>query len=173
MHSIEAGQLSPDGLWRWDGAQWVSVAAGAPRMPPARRSRAWIAWLAGGCAVLIVLAVIGAALGGYSLVKRFQNGDFNCLPNDFPNYPGVTVAGENVSFGATKRCTITLESNDGVAAVTSFYQDGLNTGDWTITSSDTANGAFQFQLRSRPQTAGTISLLGRGQHTEIQIELDS
>ena len=142
-------------------------------MPPTRRSRAWIGWVAAGCAVLIVLAVIGAGFGAYSLVKRFQNGDFNCLPNDFPSYPGVTISGENVNFGQTKHCSITLESNDSVAAVTSFYQQDLNTGDWTITSSDPANGAFQFQLRSRPQTAGTISLLGRGQHTEIQIELDS
>jgi hypothetical protein len=142
-------------------------------MTPPRRSRAWIGWLAGGCVVLIVLGVIGAGFGLFSLAKRFQNGDFNCLPNDFPSYPGVTVAGENTSFGAIKHCSIMLESNDGVATVTNFYQQDLNTGDWTITSSDPANGEFQFQLRSRPQTAGTISFLGKGQHTEIQIQLDS
>jgi hypothetical protein len=32
---------------------------------------------------------------------------------------------------------------------------------------------ISFQLRSRPQTVGTVSLLARGQHTEVQIVLDS
>lgn len=146
---------------------------GAPLMPAPRRSRAWIGWLAGGCALLLVLAVIGAAFGLSSLVKEFQNGAFNCLPSDFPSYPGATVSSENTSFGTTRRCSIVLESDDGVAAVTAFYHQELSTGDWTITSSDPGSGEFSFRLRSRAQTYGTISLLGRGQHTEIEIQLNS
>jgi hypothetical protein len=129
--------------------------------------------LAGGCAVLLVLAVIGAAFGLSSLVRQFQNGAFNCLPSDFPSYPGATVSSENTSFGTTKRCTIVLESDDGVAAVTAFYQQELNTGDWAITSSDPTSGEFSFRRPSRAQTFGTISFLGRGQHTEIDIQLYS
>jgi len=49
----------------------------------------------------------------------------------------------------------------------------LNGGDWTIVSSDSANGVIDFQLKSRPQTVGTVTLLGRGQHSEIDIQLDS
>jgi hypothetical protein len=123
--------------------------------------------------VLLVLGVIGAGFGLFSLVKQFQNGAFNCLPSDFPSYPGATVSSENTSFGTTRRCAIVLESDDGVAAVTAFYQQELNTGDWTITSSDPTSGEFSFRLRSRAQTFGTISLLGRGQHTEIEIQLYS
>ena len=123
--------------------------------------------------MLLVLGVIGAGFGLSALVKQFQNGGFNCLPSDFPSYPGATVSSENTFFGTTKRCTIVLESDDGVAAVTAFYRQQLDTGDWTITSSDPASGQFSFRLRSRSQTFGTISLLGRGQHTEIEIQLNS
>jgi hypothetical protein len=171
--AVEPGQLSPDGLWRWDGVQWSPVTAGAPHTLAPRRSRAWIGWLAGGCAVLLVLGVIGAGFGLFSLVRQFQNGAFNCLPSSFPSYPGATVSSENTSFGTIKRCTIVLESDDGVAAVTAFYQQELDAGDWTITSSDPSSGEFNFRLRSRAQTYGTISFLGRGQHTEIDIQLNS
>ena len=123
--------------------------------------------------MLLVLGVIGAGFGLSALVKQFQNGGFNCLPSDFPSYPGATVSSENTFFGTSKRCTIVLESDDGVAAVTAFYRQQLDTGDWTITSSDPASGEFSFRLRSRAQTFGTISLLGRGQHTEIEIQLNS
>jgi hypothetical protein len=171
--SVEAGQLSPDGLWRWDGTQWTPVMGVASAMPPPRRSRAWIGWLAGGCAVLLVLGVIGAGFGLFSLVRQFQNGAFNCLPSDFPQYPGTTVSSEKTSVGTIRQCTIVLESNDGVAPVTAFYKQELDTGDWAITSSDPASGEFSFRLRSRSQTFGTISLLGRGLHTEIDIQLNS
>src|SRR5215472_9775173 len=32
------GQISPDGLWRWDGVRWIPVAAAAPSTPDVRRS---------------------------------------------------------------------------------------------------------------------------------------
>jgi hypothetical protein len=66
-----------------------------------------------------------------------------------------------------------LDSDDDVATVTSYYQDHLGTGDWTIVSSDSANGVISFERNSRPQTIGTVTLLGRGQHSEIDIQLDS
>lgn len=147
--------------------------ASASPTPSRRRSRAWIGWLAGGCALLLVIVVIGAGFGLFSLVRQFQNGAFNCLPSDFPSYPGATVSSENTSIGTIRRCTIVLESDDGVAAVTTFYQRELNTGDWAITSSDPAGGDFSFQRLSRSQTFGTIALSGRGQHTEIEIQLTS
>lgn len=177
--TVQPGQLSPDGLWRWDGAQWVAVAPGAAPMPPPRRSNGWIWWLVGGCAVLLVIALVGLGFGVYSLVNGFQHGAFSCLPSDFPSYPGASVTNENTSVGTefssgdTKRCTIVLDSNDGVATVASFYEQQLATGDWTIASSDPTNGVIKFERRSRPQTVGTLTLLGRGQHSEIDIQLDS
>jgi hypothetical protein len=148
-------------------------------MPAARRSRGWIWWLVGGCAVLLVLAAIGAGFGLYSLVTRFQQGAFSCLPSDFPGYPGASVVsvntkvGTGISAGDSTRCTIVYESNDDIGTVTAYYQSHLNSGDWTIVTSDSASGVIGFQRKSRPQTVGTVTLLGRGQHSEIDIQLDS
>jgi hypothetical protein len=66
-----------------------------------------------------------------------------------------------------------LESNDSVSTVNAYYLQHLASGDWTITSGDTADGAVTFQLTSRPQTVGSVNLLASGQHTEIQVVLDS
>ena len=140
-------------------------------MPAPQRSRAWIAWLAGGCALILVLGVIGAGFGLFSLVRQFQNGAFNCLPADFPHYPDTTVSSMKTSLGTTRQCTEVLESDDGVVAVTVFYQHELDTGDWEITSSHPVTGEFSFRRQSRAQTFGTISLSRRGQHTEIEIQM--
>jgi hypothetical protein len=179
--TVQPGQLSPDGQWRWDGAQWVAAAQGAFAMPPPRRSRSWIWWLVGGCAVVLVLGAIAAGFGIYSLVTRFQSGGFSCLPSDFPNYPGASVVSENTRIGTgvvapagdTNRCNMVLDSNDNVASVTTFYQAHLVNGDWTIVSSDSTNGVIKFQRKSRTQTVGYVTLVAQGQHSEIQIQLDS
>jgi hypothetical protein len=175
---LQPGQISPDGQWRWDGARWVPTGAAGPTAMSPRRSFAWVWWLAGGCAVLVVIGLVAAALGLGSLVSSFQHGGFSCLPSDFPSYPGATVSSENtyvgtgVPAGDSKRCTMVLESNDDVNIVTSWYSSNLNSGDWSA-SSDNASGTVQFENRSRPSTKGTIELLGRGQHTEIRITLYS
>jgi hypothetical protein len=176
---VQVGQLSPDGLWRWDGAQWVSTTPGFAPTPAPRRSRSWIWWLAGGCALLLAIGAIGAGVGAFSLVKRFQSGGFSCLPSDFPSYPGASVVSENTrignefSPGDNNRCTIAFNSNDDVATVARYYEGQLNSGDWTIVSSDPSSGVIKFQRRSRPQTVGTVTLLGQGQHSQIDIQLDS
>lgn len=170
---VQPGQLSPDGMWRWDGVRWVPTAA--PIAP--RRSRAWIWWLAGGCAVLLVLGLVGAGVGVYNFVNSLQHGAFACLPSDFPSYPGATVTGENsfvgtgVAPGDSKRCTMILESNDDSTTVIAFYNDKLNTGDWKVTAYIDSIGQIQFHRVSRPQTEGVIDFLSRGQHTEIQLQL--
>jgi len=98
---------------------------------------------------------------------------------DFPRYPGATVTGDyttvgtNVAPGDSRECRESLDSSDGVAAVTDFYTSRLNSDDWKISSNDRANGELRFYRVSRPQTIGVIDLLGRGQHTVIQIKLDS
>jgi hypothetical protein len=148
-------------------------------MPPPHRSRSWIWWLVGGCGVLLVLGAVGAGFGVYSLVTRFQHGGFSCLPSDFPTYPGASAVNENAQIGNefspgdNNRCNMAFDSNDDVATVTTFYQAQLNSGDWTIVSTDSVNGVINFQLKSRPETVGTVTLLGRGQHSEIGIQLDS
>jgi hypothetical protein len=175
---VQPGQLSPDGMWRWDGVRWVPANAAFPNAAP-RRSRAWIWWVAGGCAVLLVLGLVGAGVAVYNLVNSFQHGGFACLPADFPNYPGATVITENtyvgtgVAPGDSKRCSMVLKSNDDPATVNAFYQEKLSTGDWKVTAYIASIGQIQFQRVSRQQTVGVVDLLGRGQQTEIHIQLES
>ena len=176
---VQPGQLSPDRMWRWDGTQWVPVGAAPGQPMPPRRSNRWVWWLAGGCALLLVIGAIGAGAGIFGLIRNFQSGGFSCLPSDFPSYPGATVSNEVSNLGTgfapgdNKQCRMVLESNDDVTTVTSYYVQHLGSGNWTIAHSDLASGVISFQLRSRPQTVGRVSLLGRGQHTEVQIVLDS
>ena len=174
------GQLSPDGAWRWDGRQWVPTGTQGYQPAPARRGPGrWIWWVAGGCIVLLVLGIGLGIFGAVQLAKRFQEGSLSCLPSDFPRYSGTTVTrdytyfGTNVAPGDSQECQESLTSQDDTAAVTAFYESHLSSGDWTITSNDTSNGAIHFARRSRPQTVGTVQLLGRGEHTDIVIRLDS
>jgi hypothetical protein len=128
--------------------------------------------------VLLILGAVGAGFGVYSLVTGFQHGKFSCLPSDFPNYPGDSVVNENAqvgnefSPGDNNRCTMDFQSNDGLDVVTAFYRSEVDSTDWAITS-PVANGAFQFQRRSRPQTVGTVTVVRNGQHTDIHVQLDS
>jgi len=56
-----AGQLSADGMWRWDGARWQPEASVISAMPPARISkRSWLA-TGGGIASL---GAVGFILAG-------------------------------------------------------------------------------------------------------------
>lgn len=173
---VQPGQISPDGMWRWDGVRWVPV-TGQPMPPP--RSSTWIWWVAGGCALLLVIGLVGAGVGIYSLVNSFQRGGFACVPSDFPSYPGARVTSEYtyvggaVAPGDSKSCREILESSDDVATVTAFYDEKLKTGDWTVTADLPSYGQIQFHRVSRPQTFGVVQMLGKGLQTEIRIQLDS
>lgn len=118
-------------------------------------------------------------IGGVSLVNKFQQGVFSCLPSDFPKYPGARVINQRTWYGTgvppgdTKECQTTLSSNDEVATVAAFYSGELSSGDWTIVSADKSVGEIRFRRTSRPASVGVIDFLGRGQHTEIQIRFDS
>jgi hypothetical protein len=148
-------------------------------MQTPRRGRGWIWWLAGGCAVLIVLGVAGGVWGAVSLVNNIQKGGLSCLPSDFPRYPGATVTrdytyfGTGVAPGDSRECQESLSSDDDVATVSAFYTSQLNSGDWQITANDRTSGQLKFTRKSRLQDVGVIQLLGRGEHTVIDIKFDS
>lgn len=173
----QVGQLSPDGAWMWDGARWVPVQR--PGQPPPRQSRTWIWWLAGGCALLLVLGVGGGVWAIRSLVNAVEKGQLSCMPSDFPRYPGAAVTrdytyvGTGVAPGDSRECQETASSNDDVATVTDFYTRKLESGDWHVTANDKTSGQIRFVRKSRPQQVGVIELLGRGEHTVIEIKFDS
>jgi hypothetical protein len=169
----QPGQISPDGLWRWDGQRWVPTGAMAPQQQAPMRPRgslAWLWWLGGGCALLIVVAVVAGIFGLTGLVRNFQGGAYSCLPADFPSYPGASVVRENSTVGTHNECDMTLSSNDDVGTVTRFYATRLNQGDWQDTV-DVVNGVVTFKQVSGGHATGQVQLLGAGQHTEIRISL--
>lgn len=174
--SEQVGQLSPDGLWRWDGQRWIST--GRPTIAThAKRGPLW--WLFGGCALLLVLAIAAGIWGVASLVRSAQQQGLSCMPSDFPRYPNATMTrdfryvGTNVAPGDSQECQETLDSADDVTAVTTFYTRHLDTGDWTITAIDPTNGEIRFHQASRPASLGVVDLLAAGQHTVIEIRFDS
>ena len=132
-----------------------------------------------GCAVVLAIVAGLVVFGGVQLAQRFQQGGFSCLPSDFPRYPGAVVTRDNTYFGTnvapgdTRECQESLTSQDDVETVTAFYEQNLAGGDWTITNDDRANGRIELARRSRPQTVGTVQLLGQGRHTQIEVRLDS
>jgi hypothetical protein len=176
--TVEPRRLSPDGLWHWDGAQWVPATPGASPMPPRRSSRSSIWWVAGGCVALLVIGGVAVGFGAYSIVNRFHHGGFSCLPSDFPSYPGASVVSENIKVGANlypgdnTECRMVLQSDDNVDTVANFYRQNLGTGDWTILTY-LYEGAFSFQRNSRRQTMGTIYVDAKGQHTQMEIYYNS
>ena len=157
----------------------MPVAPGSTPLPPPRRSQGWIWWVVGGCAILLVLGAVGAGFGIYGLVTRFQSGAFSCLPSDFPKYPGASVVSENTSAagdlspGDSTQCTMILRSGDSVDAVSAFYQQNLNTGDWTIPPSHPPGDTYAFARKSRPETVGEVVVTAKGLSTEINIRLNT
>jgi hypothetical protein len=175
----QVGQLSPDGNWMWDGARWVPSQTSGQAPPPPQRSRTWLWWVGGGCALLLVTVVGGGIWALSSLVNAVQHGQLTCMPSDFPRYPGAmvtrdyTYVGTGVAPGDSRECQETLSSNDDVATVTDFYASKLASGDWHVTANDKTSGQIRFARTSKSQQVGAIQLLGRGEHTVIEIKFDS
>src|SRR5260370_29133133 len=163
-------------MWRWDGAQWVPAYAGPPPAPR-RRSNSWIWWVAGGCALLLLLAVAGVLVGGVTLVRTFQGGGFSCLPSDFPSYPGGTVAVEHtytgpaVAPGDSKSCLMSVDTNDNMPKVESFYTEKLSRGDRKLISHTL--GEMRFQRGSRPASVGLGRRPRHGRQRESTIQYAS
>src|SRR5260370_20113884 len=96
---VQPGQISPDGMWRWDGVRWVPLVGQPLRQPIARpRTRPWIWWLAGGCALLLVIGLVGAGYGLYSIAHSISRTNFASLPSHFPSHPRARVR-NSVTYG--------------------------------------------------------------------------
>ncbi|HKB19138.1 MAG TPA: hypothetical protein VKF28_08880 [Candidatus Dormibacteraeota bacterium] len=171
----EVGQVSPDGMWRWDGRQW-SATGHVPRAQTARRSRTWVWWVAGAGALLLVIGIVGGAYGLITLARTVQQGGFSCLPSDFPHYPGAFVSGETTSLGPVggHQCHMTYESGDAVTTVGPYFQSHLSSGDWSLISVDFPTGTITFSRLSKPEVRGTLKLSPTKQvGTHITVLLDS
>ena len=143
---------------------------------PARRSLSCLWWGLGGCALIVVVVIAGAFIGGAALYHYYQQTGFNCLPSDFPAYPGTGPGAYNYELNGTApgtSCNMVFHSNDSTSTVLDFYESRLGTGDWQITSSNRDGGQIIFSKVNRTNTKGTVQVLAKDGYTEITIQLYS
>jgi hypothetical protein len=131
-------------------------------------------WVAGGCALLLVLGVAGGVYGVISLAQRLQQGGLTCLPADFPHYPGSFVSSESTNIGPNGHvCQMSFESNDAFATVSGYFEYELNHGNWTVISEDRDTATTTFRRVSQPQVHGTTKVLPSSHGTHIEVTLNS
>jgi hypothetical protein len=132
--------------------------------------------VAGGCAFSLVVAIALGAFAAVTYYQRLQHGGFNCLPSDFPTYPGSTYGGFSYELnGSTpgNSCQMVFESSHGPDAVYTFYTGKLTSGDWQVVSSDPAIRHIAFRSKKRAKTSGTIDVGVRDDHAEYTVQLYS
>ncbi len=167
------GQLSPDGAWRWDGQQWVPTGQGPT--PYRHGSRRWLWWLAGGCALTLLMSIAGGVWVVTTIAHSFQTGAASCLPSDFPpRYPGSTVADYNYRLDGNRHmCVMTYQSGHGHSEIESYYESHLDTGDWKVSTADSEGGLISFYRRSNPTVSGLVHLYQVTDGTQIVVTLRS
>ena len=96
------------------------------------------------------------------------------FPADVPVYPGsrLTAAGAFTSSGITA-FGMEWETLDSVTKVQAFFAAKLNQGDWTITFTGNANGAFSatFARKSNSSVNGLVGGDGSSGVTKISMSL--
>ncbi len=162
----QPGQISPDGLWRWDGQMWVPTGS-APVAAP-RRSSAWIWWLAGCAALIAVVTVIGLGFLGVEFFNAARSGAFNCVPSEFPKYPGASFSSVNVTTnGASRTCVETFVTADSQSTVVDFYKSRLSEAPWQVTDSGPSSVNF---LNPDTGASGTVQVTPTDGGSEIEID---
>jgi len=142
---------------------------------PARRISPWW-WVAGGCAIVLVLAAAGVGYGVYSLVHPYLTGERTCLPSDFPTYPGAARGDETFELNGTypgNTCHMTFVSSDDVTTITAFYKSKLSSGNWRDTNSGKTDGQINFQPAGGGRPFGTVTVAVGQTGTDIAIDLFS
>lgn len=161
-----AGQLSPDGRWRWDGTRWV-------QSKRTSRRRFWLLATAG-CLTLVVLTVAGLGFWAYSLFQGIKNGTVSCLPSNFPRYPGSTLGPWSYDLNESHgTCQAALESKDDVVTVASYYQGNLNAGPWQVTIANDQTNLFTIESAGGSAPYGTVQVAAKDPGSEIAITLYS
>jgi hypothetical protein len=130
----------------------------------------------GGCALIVVVVIAGAFIGGAALFHYYQQGGLNCLPSDFPAYPGTGPGAYNYELnGATpgSSCNMVFHSQDSTSTVLDFYESRLGAGVWQISSSNRDTGQIDFRKVNSAKTNGSVQVLAKDGYTEITIQLYS
>ncbi len=163
---VQSGQISPDGMWRWDGQAWTPMPASTGRpQPPSSAARAR------GIVVLALLCVAGLVAIIVSVVSQYQIGASTCLPRDFPTYPGASSSIDVAYTGSTPDCFMELHMKDPETTIAQFYESQLNAGDWRTNSVNGSTGKITFERRSKSQTSGTVSFIAHPGSTDVFVRL--
>jgi hypothetical protein len=161
--------VSPDGRWRWDGVSWVPIpAAPAVRRPmPAR----WVAAIVVGSIASLLLAGTGLAVlsNWYSTAggRIFGPGaPQNCLPADFPSYPGAAML---TSFRGFNICTTVYTTQDTSDQVLFFYDQELQTYPWRETGGSAERGTIDFARLDGSKGSGELSVAQAASPTQFTV----
>jgi hypothetical protein len=144
-------------------------------------------------AVVIVFAASACTIGGTSSTQSPQPSASSPFPSasptpkldsavampagfpaEVPIYTGARLTSA-ASFTTNGQSTwgMEWETFDSVDKVTAFYTARLNQGDWTLTFSGGANGAFSgvFARKSNPKVGGILGVDGSSGLTKISLAL--
>ena len=149
-----------------------------PVIPPGQRprSRSCLWWVLGGCALIVVLVIGGAVITGALVYNHIRQTGLNCLPSDFPAYPGTGPGYYNYALNAPtpgSLCNMVFHSKDSTSAVLDFYESKLDSGGWKVTSSNRDIGLIAYRNVKRAKTNGTVQVVAKDGYTEITIQLYS
>lgn len=128
------------------------MAAKATNRP---RSNSWIAWLAAGCALLVVV-VFGLGVVIWWIVSSVVSGAAACVPSDFPNYPNTVWGGSGAGGGG---CIMERLTTDDTNRIFGFYEKGLTGGNWTITAVDRTREQINFEHARGPHITGYVGIV--------------
>ena len=103
----------------------------------------WVALITAGTIGLLLLGGVGL-VGAAHLAQAMQHSfglraTSNCLPSDFPDYPGSDRA---FAYLMGPVCTEGVSSEDSRDQVLSFYMDRLNVSPWRLTRPPAASTIY-------------------------------
>jgi hypothetical protein len=135
------------------------AAVPGPGATPGRPSMRGLLWLGGcfgcGCLTMVLVLVASLALGLAAAV----NTGINCVPSDFPEYPGAVWGGWGASNVGCVDTRLTFGSSSDVI---NFYSSKLSDGPWLITSFNRANAVIIFEHASGAHIIGMLWLVDQG-----------
>lgn len=159
---------SPDGRWRWDGVRWVPILT-EPSGPRPMATR-WVTLIVVGSIAALLLAGTGlAALSSvYSQIGRnFGPGaQSNCLPSEFPRYPGADVA---MSFHALSICTAGFTTQDSSNDVVAYFEAQLVQYPWRVTGGSADQVTINFARQDGGRGSGQVSVAQSGNPTQFEV----
>ncbi len=137
-----AGTISPDGAYIWNGTQWIPNAPGRPGPQQGKGGGHGLRNVAIGCAVLIVLGIVGIIALAGSIGKSTggtASHSNSCSPKPCANADGFTVTISSINRNAPKGAFISPEAGNHIVTMQVTMHNG---------SSDKQNAnPFDFKLR--------------------------